>query len=244
MTFAHRALAAVALLALCPTPAATQTAPRTAAPAQKIDWPVDTWLFTSFRGNGDGLHLSRSDDAGRNWQDLGRVFLTPTVGSRLLRDPHIRRGPDGIFRMVWTTGWKDKGIGYASSTDLVNWSEQRYLPFFEQVKGTRNAWAPETFYDAATGTWLITWSSDIEGRFPKTRSTGRMNNRTYYVTTRDFATFSQPKLLIDPGFDHIDPTIVKDGDRYIAVFKEGDRQQAGKWGPIHWAVADRATVEK
>jgi beta-xylosidase len=165
----------------------------------------------------------------------------PTVGSRLLRDPHIRRGPDGIFRMVWTTGWKDKGIGYASSTDLVNWSEQRYLPFFERVKGTRNAWAPETFYDAATGTWLITWSSDIEGRFLKTRSTGRMNNRTYYVTTRDFATFSQPKLLIDPGFDHIDTTIVKDGDRYIAVFKEGDRQQAGKWGPIHWAVADRAT---
>lgn len=200
-------------------------------------WPINTWLFTSFQGNGDGLHLSTSED-GRNWQDLGKVYLKPTVGSGLMRDPHLLRGPDGIFRAVWTTGWKDKGIGYASSIDLVNWSAQQYLPFFDKVKGVHNAWAPETFFDEASRQYVITWSSDIDGRFEETKSTERMNNRTYYVTTRDFASFSEPRLLIDPGFDHIDTTLVKSGKRTIAVFKEGDRQQSQQWGAVRWAVAD------
>ncbi len=200
--------------------------------------PLNTWLFTSFRGNGDGLHLAASDD-GVAWKDTGKVYLTSTVGSGLMRDEHIMRGPDGIFRMVWTTGWNDKGIGYAASNDLVHWTAPRYLPFFEKVAGARNAWAPETFYDEEGKQFVITWSSSIDGRFRKTASAERMNNRTYFVTTRDFATFSEPKLFLDPGFDHIDTTIAKVGGRYIAVFKEGDKQKAGKWGPIRWAVADK-----
>ncbi|WP_338322976.1 family 43 glycosylhydrolase [Croceibacterium ferulae] len=158
-----------------------------------------------------------------------------------MRDPHIVRGPDGIFRMVWTTGWHDRGIGYASSPDLVNWSEQRFLPVLGDLPGVNNAWAPETFHDAANGRYVITWSSDIDGRFPETKSTERMNNRTWYVTTTDFETFSQPQVLIDPGFDHIDTTIIGSDGRYIAVFKEGDRQEQRQWGAIRWAVADAVT---
>lgn len=197
----------------------------------------DTWLFTSFQGDGDGLHLSTSTDGGRTWHALDRVFMTPVLGSKLLRDPHILRGPDGIFRMVWTTGWKDKGIGYASSRDLIHWSPQRYLPLMKGVLGTNNAWAPETVYDRRRGRYVITWSSDVDGRFPATRTSGQMNNRTYYVTTMDFETFSRPAVLIDPGFDHIDTTIQKVGGRYVAVFKEGDNQERGRWGAIRWAVA-------
>jgi hypothetical protein len=201
--------------------------------------PAETWLFTSFHGNGDGLHLSASSDDGQTWTDLGRNFLMPTVGSKLLRDPHILRGPDGLFHMVWTTGWKDKGIGYASSPDLIHWSAQRYLPLMENVPGTNNVWAPETIYDAGLGRYVITWSSDVDGRFAQTRKAGQMNNRTYYVTTKDFKSFSQPKVLIDPGFDHIDTTIQKIGGRYVAVFKEGDNQERNRWGPIQWAVASK-----
>ncbi|GGY35824.1 family 43 glycosylhydrolase [Pseudoduganella albidiflava] len=209
------------------------------AQAQPSKWPDITWLFTSFHGKGDGLHLSASAD-GKAWTDLGKIFLKPSVGSGLMRDPHILRGPDGVFRMVWTTGWKDRGIGYAASTDLVNWSAQRYLPIFEKTAGATDAWAPETFYDEASGQYVITLSSDIDGRFPETKSAERMNHRTYYVTTKDFVTFSEPALFLDPGFDHIDTTVVRDGARYISVFKEGDRQKAGKWGAVRWAVADRA----
>jgi hypothetical protein len=48
-------------------------------------------------------------------------------------------------------------------------------------------------------------------------------------------------VLFDPGFPNIDTTVVKSGDRYIAVFKESDRQATSQWGAIRWAVADKAT---
>src|SRR4051812_18213824 len=104
-------------------------------------WPMVSgaenaaYVFTSFRGDGDGLHLAYSAD-GRDWTDLDRVFLKPTVGSKLLRDPQILLGPDGLYRMVWTSGWKDTGIGYATSKNLTDWSEQKYLPLMEKVAGT------------------------------------------------------------------------------------------------------------
>lgn len=235
-------LAAFAVAVPCLTSAAAQAVPTTTAAAQSAQaprpkWQVDAWLMTSFRGSGDGLHLAVSED-GKTWRDLDRNFLKPGVGSGLMRDPHLLRGPDGIFRLVWTTGWKDKGIGYASSTDLVNWSGQKYLPLFEDVPGTKTAWAPETVYDEKRGQYVITWSSDIEGRFTQTASPDRMNHRTYYVTTRDFRSFSKPQLLLDPGFDHIDTTLNQFGDKWIAVFKEGDQQKKKIWGALRHAVAD------
>lgn len=39
-----------------------------------------------------------------------RSFLKPaTGGDKLMRDPAILPGPDGIFRMVWTVSW-GKGV--------------------------------------------------------------------------------------------------------------------------------------
>lgn len=195
------------------------------------------YLFTSFRGDGDGLHLSVSED-GYEWTELDGIFLEPQVGSRLMRDPHILIGPDGLFHMVWTTGWRDKGIGYAHSRDLVNWSQQRYLPLMEEVPGARNCWAPELFYDEKRGEYMILWSSDVEGRFAETVSEHRMNNRPYYVATTDFETFSEPKVLFDPGFDNIDATLIEHNGRFILTIKEGDMQQRGIWGPIYQATAD------
>lgn len=195
------------------------------------------YLFTSFRGNGDGLHLAYSNDA-RQWQELHGALIEPTVGGKLMRDPHLLRGPDGVYHLVWTTGWGDQGIGYARSKDLVHWSPQRFLPFMKDVAGTKNCWAPETFHDVQRDQFIITWSSDVEGRFEETRTSDRMNNRTYYVTTKDFATFSEPQVLIDPGFDHIDATIQRWNNQFVALIKEGDKQGKGVAGPIHVAVAD------
>lgn len=198
------------------------------------------YLFTSFRGNGDGLHLACSDDA-RRWQELPGVLLKPEVGGKLMRDSHLLRGPDDVYRLVWTTGWHDTGIGYASSKDLVHWSEQRYLPVMEKTPGTKNCWAPETIYDAKRDQYVITWSSDVEGRYPETASEHQMNNRTYYVTTRDFETFSEPQVLIEPGFDHIDTTIIPhptEAGRFVAILKEGDQQGRNIPGAIRAAIAD------
>lgn len=93
------------------------------------------YLFTYFTGNGeDGLHLAYSLD-GYNFTALknGQSFLEPVVGiSKLMRDPCLIQTPDGTFHMVWTAGWTEHGIGYASSKDLVNWSEQKYIRVMEK----------------------------------------------------------------------------------------------------------------
>ena len=76
------------------------------------------YLFSYFVDNGeDGLHISSSED-GLKWTALnrGRSFLTPKVGNdKLMRDPCVIQSPDGLFHMVWTISWGEKGIGYASS---------------------------------------------------------------------------------------------------------------------------------
>ena len=99
------------------------------------------FVFSYFTGNGeDGLHFMASED-GLHWEALrdGESFLAPRVGeAKLMRDPCIALGPDGVFHMVWTVGWWERGIGYAHSRDLVNWSEQRYIPVMEHEPEAKN----------------------------------------------------------------------------------------------------------
>ncbi len=106
----------VIAMAACATCCALAAAP----PETK---PKGWYLFTSFRGNGeDGLHLAYSRD-GYAWTELGggKPLLAPKIGPKpLMRDPCIRRGPDGTFQMVWTTTWtRPLLIGHASSGEVT-----------------------------------------------------------------------------------------------------------------------------
>lgn len=198
----------------------------------------DVYLFTSFREPAvDGLCLLYSRD-GYRWEDLGCSFLKPQVGKgKLMRDPSIARGPDGTFHLVWTTGWRgDQGFGYASSTDLVHWSEQRFIPVMEHEQETVNVWAPEIFYDEETAAFIIIWASTIPSRFPKGVEEENNNHRMYYTVTKDFKQFSRAALFLDPGFSVIDGVIVKRGPRdYALVFKDNTRPNRN----LRVAFADR-----
>ncbi|WP_020529344.1 glycoside hydrolase family 43 protein [Flexithrix dorotheae] len=184
----------------------------------------EIFLFSFFKGNGeDGLHLAASED-GYNWKALNHneSLLTPLVGGdKLMRDPCIIRGADGKFHMVWTVSWNEKGIGYANSEDLINWSEQQYIPVMEHESGARNCWAPELFYDEASAQYMIYWATTIPGRFPETDSLGdtKYNHRMYYTLTKDFKEFTKAALLYEKGFNVIDATIVKEGSNYIMFLK-------------------------
>lgn len=190
-------------------------------------------MFSYFKGNGeDGLHLAYSRD-GYNFTALNndRSFLKPEVGiSRLMRDPCIIRTNDGIFHMVWTAGWTEKGIGYSSSKDLINWSEQKYLAVMDKEPSARNTWAPEIFHDKKNKQFLIFWATTIPGRFPDTEKAGDTgyNHRIYYITTGDFVTFSETKLFYDHGFNVIDATIVRDKKKYIMFLKDETRNPPQK----------------
>ncbi len=192
----------------------------------------EVYLFSYFEGNGDGLHFASSLD-GLNWQAVGegKVFLRPEVGDSLMRDPSIVQDADGLFHLVWTTGWRDRGIGYASSPDLVNWSPQRFIPVMEGFEGTRNTWAPELYYDEADDLFYIVWASTVPGLFEQNEvieSESGLNHRQFYVTTKDFQTFSDTKLFFDPGFSVIDGAIVKKDGRYWFILKNEESLPAEK----------------
>ena len=184
------------------------------------------YLFTSFHEPAnEGLRLLYSYDA-YHWTDLNHIFLKPEAGeAKIMRDPSVCQGPDGIYRMVWTTGWKDdKGIGYASSPDLVHWSAQQHLDVMADEPTAVNAWAPELFYDNAASQFIIVWASTVPHRFARGEEDENNNHRLYYTTTKDFITFNPAKLFLDPGFSVIDPEIVKRGkNSYVLVMKDNTR---------------------
>jgi hypothetical protein len=202
------------------------------------------FLFTSFRANGeDGLHLALNTN-GYRWQalDHDRFFLKPQVGAyKTMRDPCLAEGPDGTFHLVWTSGWAaDKGkiIGYAHSKDLIAWSEQQAIPLMENEPDTRNIWVPEIFYNKAKARWLVFWSSTIPGKFAETDSTGDdgYNHRFYCVTTADFNTLTESRLVYDPGFNAIDATLFQAGDTFCLFFKDERKTPLKK--NLRYAMAD------
>jgi hypothetical protein len=186
------------------------------------------YLFTSFHEPADaGLRMLYSYD-GYHWKDLDTVFLRPEVGNqKVMRDPSMVLGPDGLFHLVWTSSWKgDKGFGYSESKDLIHWSAEQFIPVMEREPSTLNVWAPELFYDDGGQQYIIVWASCIPGRFEKGMEADSNNHRLYAVTTKDFKTFSDEKLFLDPHFSVIDATIVKrKTDDYVLVLKDNTREE-------------------
>ncbi|PKD17706.1 beta-galactosidase [Salegentibacter salinarum] len=190
-------------------------------------------VFSYFTGNGeDGLHLAYSYD-GYTWKALnnGKSFLKPELGNeKLMRDPCIIKGGDGKYHMVWTVGWTEKGIGYASSKDLINWSDQQYIPVMEHEENARNTWAPEVTYDEENEEYIIYWATTIKGKFRETQidADDGYNHRMYYVSTKDFKNFSDTKILYEPGFNVIDASIKEYEDMFVMFLKDETREPAEK----------------
>ena len=186
------------------------------------------YLFTSFHEPADrGLRMLYSYD-GYHWNDLDTVLLKPQVGDqKVMRDPSMLQGPDKTFHLVWTSSWRgDKGFGYASSKDLVHWSEERFIPVMEHEPTTVNVWAPELFFDDVQKQYIIIWASCIPGSFEKGMEEDSNNHRMYYTTTKDFQLFSDTKLFLDPGFSVIDAVIVKRAAKdYVLVLKDNTRPE-------------------
>lgn len=201
------------------------------------------YVFSYFKNNGkDGLHLAYSKD-GYRFTALNKdsSFLTPVLSKdSLMRDPCIIRGADNKFHMVWTVSWSDKGIGYASSPDLITWSEQQYIPVMAKENLAKNCWAPEITYDAKKKEYMIYWATTIEGKYPSDTSVEKgYNHRIYYVTTKDFKKYSKTKLLYNQGFNVIDASIVPDSNRFVMFLKDETRYPPQK--NIRVATSDKLT---
>ena len=213
------------------------------------------WVFTSFHEPADkGLRMLYSYD-GKKWTDLDTVLLRPSVGTQqVMRDPSMVQDKNGVFHLVWTSSWRgDKGFGYASSKDLLNWSAQQFIPVLQKEPVVVNTWAPELFYDKDADQFMIIWASCIPGRFERGIEEDSNNHRMYVTTTKDFKAFSETKLFLDPGFSVIDAVIVKRGDKdYVLVLKDNTRPERnlkvafadnpmGPWTNISKPFSDKFT---
>lgn len=189
---------------------------------------ADVYMFTSFKEPAnEGLRFLYSYN-GMNWERIDSTFLMPEVGNqKVMRDPSIVRGPDGTFHLVWTSSWKgDLGFGYASSEDLIHWSEQQFIEVMAFDTSTVNVWAPELYYDEEGEQFIILWASTIPYKFERGIEEERNNHRMYCTTTKDFKSFSDTKLFLDPGFSVIDAVIVKrDSSDYVLVLKDNTRPE-------------------
>lgn len=213
------------------------------------------YLFTSFHEPADaGLRMLYSYD-GKKWTGLDSVLLRPSVGTQqVMRDPSMVQDKNGTFHLVWTSSWRgDKGFGYSSSMDLVHWNNQQFIPVMQQEPVVVNTWAPELYYDEDQDQFMIIWASCIPGRFERGIEEDSNNHRMYVTTTKDFKTFSETKLFLDPGFSVIDAVIVKRGDKdYVLVLKDNTRPERnlkvafadnpmGPWTNISTPFSDKFT---
>jgi len=165
----------------------------------------------------------------------GHAVLESAKGMHGVRDPSIVRSPEGDkFYLIATDlnvdgrdyGWRgwdwaqsgaSRYIEVWESTDLRTWSEQRHVLVAPEEAGM--TFAPEAIWDPSIGAYVVYWTSsmyptgtrfttnraDPTGRFPITR------NQTLYATTRDFITFTPPRVMIDrPNHGTLDAVIIRD----------------------------------
>lgn len=203
------------------------------------------WLNFGTEGGYEKIFYGYSED-GMTWKKLNKVNGTSrsvlennAKGSDLgVRDPHLIRSVDGSKYWILGTdlhaegggaggsGWNQlsasQNLVIWESADLVNWSEPRLV-----YAGFDNAgcvWAPEAIYDEATQDYVVYWSARDKSK----ADTDDNALRVYVCRTKDFVTFTEPKVWLSEDaasgneVNIIDTTIVKGEDGRFYRFSTSD----------------------
>ena len=196
------------------------------------------YLFTHFKEkltpDGEQVYFALSKD-GFNWTEVngGEPILTSTMGAMGCRDIEIVRMRDGSFVILTTdecivykmdenyqVDWKkvnstgSKCLCIWKTKDLVNFSEQKRIYFGRDDFGC--LWAPEVFYDELNDEYMIHWGSTV-------KEDNYSHMSIYCCTTKDFESFSEPKLFFTKDNEILDTHIRKIGDTYHMFYKNAER---------------------
>lgn len=218
-------------------------------PADNSKDQAYVWAFFTGEGVG-GEKISLAASKGNNaldWNTLnnGSPLFTSSKGEQGLRDPFIMRSKDGDKFYMLATDLKISGrpnapgglsgfmgaqangskyIEIWESDDLTHWSQERHVKVSTDYAG--NTWAPEAYYDAEIGKYVVYWASNLYPDTDPAERTALTYNRMMYVTTDDFINFSKPQVWIDvdrrgqPGSGSIDATVQKKDGTYYRVYKD------------------------
>ncbi len=192
------------------------------------------YLFTHFKEkltpDGEQVYFSVSRD-GFNWEQLhgGEPILTAEKGEKGCRDIEIVRLHSGGFVILTTdlsiayrmdenyqVNWQivnrtgSKCLRMWKTPDLINFSEEILAPI-----GTENfgcMWAPEVYFEEEIGEYLIHWGSTV-------KEDNYSHMSIFCSTTKDFETFSEPKLFFTKDNEILDTHIRKIDGVYHMFYK-------------------------
>lgn len=192
------------------------------------------YLFVHFKEkivtDGEAVYFGKSKD-GYNWEKVndGNPILMSNLGDKGCRDIEIVRLHTGGFMIITTdlcivrhmdenynVDWKQlnhygsKSLCMWKTEDLVNFSEQRLVHFGRDDFGCM--WAPEVFFDEENEEYIIHWGSTVA-------ETDHNHMSIYCSVTKDFETFSEPKLYFTKENEILDSHITKVGDTYHLFYK-------------------------
>lgn len=180
--------------------------------------------------DGEQVYFAVSKD-GFNWEQVndGNPVLTAKLGEKGCRDIEIVRLHTGGFMIVTTDlciayrfyenyniDWKhvnshgSKCLRMWKTEDFTSFSEERLVHFGRDDFGCM--WAPEVFFDEENQEYLIHWGSTVaEDNFT--------HMSIYCSTTKDFETFSVPKMFFTKENEILDSHLLKIGDTYHLYYK-------------------------
>ena len=191
------------------------------------------YLFAYFKNdakstNGENVFYAVSKD-GYNYEALngGVPVASASQGTGHSRDPYIMKAQDGAeykYYMVatdanTTNNYNNTGLHTWGSNDLITWNELAN-PQFATDKGggsktiTNMCWAPEAIWDPVEGKYMVYFATN------EADSAANESAKIYYSYTADFRTFSEKKVLFDPGYGVIDADITPYGNGYVMLYKK------------------------
>lgn len=191
------------------------------------------YLFAYFRNdakstNGENIFYAVSKD-GYNYESLngGVPVASASQGTGHSRDPYIMKAQDGAeykYYMVatdanTTNNYNNTGLHTWGSNDLITWDELAN-PQFATDKGggsktiTNMCWAPEAIWDPVAGKYMVYFATN------EADSAANESAKIYYSYTADFRTFTEKKVLFDPGYGVIDADITPYKNGYVMMYKK------------------------
>ena len=129
-----------------------------AMPAEAVG-PAPHYLMTAFTNSSESNMYVYDSSNATNYNLIRANAYTPPSG--LVRDPSVMRHTDGYYYLVYTTNWTGNTIGFARSTNHVNWTFLRNVTV--GLNGsTGSTWAPEWFKDS-DGSVNVVFSASTSG---------------------------------------------------------------------------------
>ena len=188
------------------------------------------YLFAHMTSDDYGsLYYSYSSD-GLSWQALndGKPIIVEYRGH-----PDICKGHDGRYYMIGIDGLNHDVILWASS-NLLSWEKEKVIDpeFFEVTPGhfATKSWrgAPKMFYDTKSEQYILTWHAPETNVVKDDFVAYWSSMRTFYVSSKDLKSFSEPQRLLNYDMATIDVIIRNEGEVFYAFVKD-EKEASAEW---------------